>query len=100
MRPTSPAVLLALTSLLAACGDDGAGGPDAGPPDAGPPDAAMPPVFRNPVDLPDDELAMQALQLLGAEVAGAETNCGVCHGLTRARLQDWETLSEISMSDC
>ena len=100
MRPTVPAVLLALTSVLAACGDDGAGGPDAGPPDAGPPDAAVPPAFRNPVDLPDDVLAMQALQLLGADVKGAETNCGVCHGLTRARLQDWETLSEISMSDC
>jgi hypothetical protein len=89
-----------MASLLSACGDDASSGPDAGPPDAGPPDAAVPPVFRNPVDLPDAELAMQALQLLGADVPDAETNCGVCHGLTRARFRDWLTLSEISNQDC
>jgi hypothetical protein len=101
MRRTLPAVLLAsLASLAAACGDDGAGGPDAGPPDAGPPDAAVPPAFRNPVDLPDDQLALQALQLLGASVPDAERNCDVCHGLTRTRLRDWESLSATSMTDC
>lgn len=60
----------------------------------------MPPAFRNPVDLPDDELALQALMLLGAEVPDAERNCNVCHGLTRARFRDWLTLSEISNDDC
>ena len=100
MRRTFPAFLLASIALAAACGDDGASGPDAGPPDAGPPDAAVPPAFRNPVDLPDDELALSALRLLGADVPDAEQNCNVCHGLTRSRLREWLDLSETSIADC
>jgi len=92
--------VFAVASLCFACGDDGAGGPDSGPPDAGPPDAAVPPAFRNPVDLADDQLALQALQLLGADVPDAERNCNVCHGLTRARLREWLSLSETSNDDC
>ena len=36
-------------------------------------DAPMLPVFRNPVALPDDQLAVQAIQILGAEVPNAST---------------------------
>ena len=97
MRLTVPGfVVAAIAAVSPACGGGGGGGPDAEPPI----DAAVAPAFRNPVDLPDDELAMQALRLLGAEVAGADRNCNVCHGLTRARLRAWETLSSGSLSDC
>jgi hypothetical protein len=85
---------LGLLCVLAACGSDG--GPGAG----SDPDAAIIPAFRNPVDLPDEEVALQALQLLGAEVEGADRNCDSCHGLTRTRLAQWEGMSEATMTDC
>jgi hypothetical protein len=107
-------------------GDPGPGpGPDAGPgPDGGPtpdPDAAidpdappldpdappMPdaptiaPPFRTPVALPDDQLALAALQVLGANVPNASaTSCGACHGLTRQQLRYWRVLSDTAMSGC
>jgi hypothetical protein len=93
-RPPFP-YLAAAAALPAACGQDAAG-PDAEPP----PDAAVPPAFRNPVDLPDDELATRALQLLGAPVPGADRNCNICHGLTRARLRDWADLSAAALTGC
>jgi hypothetical protein len=101
---------LPLALALAACpgghgappdaieGDDAP--PDATPFDAPPPDALVRPAFRNPVATGDDALAMQALQLLGAEVSGADTNCDVCHGLTRARFHTWKDLSDTAMSSC
>ena len=103
--------------LVAACGDDDHGGtpdahpspdapthdaalPDAALPDA-PPDAApTPPVFRNPVDLADDELARQALALLGGPVDGARASCNTCHGITRAQMVHWRTLSSDAMLGC
>jgi len=89
------AVLLAITA--AACG----GGDDAGTiPDGAPIDAAVAPVFANPVDLPDDELAMVALQMLGANVEGADRNCNACHSITRSRLRSWEVLSDAAMANC
>jgi hypothetical protein len=87
--------------VLAACGG-GSGGSD-GPPaaDAGPADAnPNVPVFRNPVDLPDDQLALQALQILGANVPGHDTRCNGCHPLTRSHIRYWRTLSDTAMADC
>jgi hypothetical protein len=56
-------------------------------------DAALAPVFRNPVGLPDDELAQQALTLLGAPALGAAENCNGCHSLTRQNIRYWRALS-------
>ncbi|MGE0867154.1 MAG: hypothetical protein AB7P03_01235 [Kofleriaceae bacterium] len=73
---------------------------DATPADVGI-DAPTLPVFRNQVTLPDDELAMQALQILGANVPGAHTNsCKGCHGMTRQRFSYWRALSDKAMTDC
>ncbi len=94
---------LVLVLLFAACGGSSA----TTPPDAAPAeadaalDAPVAPVFRNPVSLPDDELALQALQLLGAGVTGAQPNsCNGCHGLTRQHLRNWRVLSDTAMTSC
>ncbi len=94
------ALLLSLT--LAACGGGGGDTPDAAPlpVDATSIDAATAPPFRNPVNMTDDDLALKALQLLGADVADADSNCNLCHGLTRTRLHDWNELSGASLSTC
>ncbi len=71
--------------------------PDAPPP----PDALVIPAFRNPVALPDDQLALSALKILGANVPGASTtSCNECHSLTRQQLRNWRVLSDTAMSDC
>ncbi|CAN5919029.1 hypothetical protein BH11MYX3_BH11MYX3_28150 [soil metagenome] len=58
-------------------------------------------MFRNPVALPDDQLATQALQLLGAQVSGANTSsCNGCHGMTKQHLRYWRALSDTSMTTC
>jgi hypothetical protein len=90
--------------LLAAvgCGGGGSGDdddttlPDAPPIDASI-DAPMPPVFRNPVSTPDLELAQQAAALLGQ---GSAKLCETCHGLTRTRMRDWDTMTEAGESAC
>jgi NAD(P)H-dependent flavin oxidoreductase YrpB (nitropropane dioxygenase family) len=90
-------LLSLLPSLLLAqvgCGDDAPttadGGADAAPPDAAPPDAAVAPRLRNELDgVPDDELALHALQLLGAPVEGAASNCDNCHGMSNGRVRSW-----------
>jgi len=64
-------------------------------------DAPVAPVFRNPVNLPDDQLATQALQILGANISGAQPQeCNSCHGLTRQRLRYWRALSDTAMGKC
>ncbi len=84
--------------LLTACGDDGGGASaDAPPPTI---DAEPAPAFRNPVALPDDQLATQALTLLGATGPQAEPRCGACHSMTRQHLRFWRALSDTSMSSC
>jgi hypothetical protein len=84
-----------LLVLLAACP-----GGDATP-DASSGDAPTVPAFRNPVSLADDELALQALQILGAPVTGASpTSCNACHGMTKQRLRYWRALSDTAMSGC
>lgn len=88
---------LVVVLLLAACGNS----PDAQPTPADASiDAPVAPVFRNPVSLPDDQLATQALQILGADVSGASQTCGGCHGMTRQRLSYWRALSDTAMSKC
>ena len=83
----------------------GCGGSSSNPPDAGPADSAIDgptlPVFRNPVSTPDNQLALEALQLLGAQVSGTNTSsCNGCHGMTKQHLRYWRALSDTSMSTC
>jgi hypothetical protein len=89
---------LVLVIAIAACGNGHGTTPDA-PADVAI-DAPMAPVFRNPVALPDEQLAIQALQILGADVAGAQQGCSRCHGLTRQRLRYWRALSDVAMAKC
>ena len=63
------------------------------------PDAPTLPVFRNPVNLPDDQLASQALQILGATGSNPQT-CKQCHGVTRQYLRYWRALTDTTMSTC
>jgi hypothetical protein len=59
------------------------------------------PPFRNPINLPDDQLALSALRLLGANVPGASTtSCNECHSLTRQQLRYWRALSDTALSAC
>jgi hypothetical protein len=84
--------------MLAACGGGGGATVDATPPG---PDAEQAPVFRNPLPgTPDSEIAINALQILGANVSGADDRCGGCHPLTRSQLRYWATLSDTAMADC
>jgi hypothetical protein len=84
------------------CGNDPKVTPDAPdmPADAAP-DGPTLPAFRNPVNLPDDQLALEALKILGANVPGAQTmSCNNCHGMTRQKLRNWRALSDTAMSTC
>jgi len=84
--------------VLVGCG----GGHAARQPDAAPADVAIDadpvPAFRNAVALPDDQLAAQALAILGA--TGSVEECGACHGLTRQHLRYWRALTDTSMTSC
>lgn len=65
-----------------------------------PPDDAPtgPPIFRNPMPgASDTTIAIGALAALGS---GGSFSCSECHGLTRARLRQWETLSDTALSAC
>jgi hypothetical protein len=94
-----PRVVVAF-GFLAACGGGSADTPDAGAPDAAL-DAPTLPVFRNPVSLSDTDLATQSLQILGADVPGAnDSSCNGCHGVTKQRLRYWRALSDSAMTTC
>lgn len=87
--------------LLVACGNVGCGDSPAAPDASVPVDAPVAPVFRNPVALPDGELALQALQILGAQVEGAQPSaCNECHGMTKQRVRYWRALSDTTMETC
>jgi hypothetical protein len=85
--------------IAPACGDDDApsNSPDAGgQPDASTPaaDAAPPPSraprLRNELDdRSDEELAVEALGLLGAPIEGARKNCDSCHAMSPERIRSW-----------
>jgi hypothetical protein len=82
---------LPVVFMCGACGDNLV------KPDAG----ATAPAFRHPVSLADDELALRALQILGADVPGAQAaSCNTCHGLTRDRLQYWRRLTDTAFATC
>jgi len=88
----------ALVIVLVGCGGSHASKlPDAAPADVAI-DAPVAPVFRNPVNLPDDQLATQALQILGA--TGSTSECNACHGMTRQHLRYWRALTDTSMTSC
>jgi len=80
----------AFALALASCGDNRVPGDGS---------TGAPP-FRNPVALVDDELATQALRILGAEVEGAQPACNACHGLTADRLRVWGSLSDTALATC
>lgn len=93
------------TALSAVACSGGKGTPDpvdAGIPDAVPlPDAAVAPVLFNPRDdLGDEELADQALALLGFEAESGQENCENCHGLTRQRMRYWRAITDTSIGSC
>jgi hypothetical protein len=96
--------VLALALIATGCGGGGGGpSPDAPPipPADAPIDAPIAPAFRNPVDMADDQLALAALQIMGANVPGARTaSCNGCHGLTRQNLRYWRSLSDTAMASC
>src|SRR5262245_19271693 len=87
---------LVVVIAIAACGNGNSATSDA----FVAPDAPVAPVFRNPVDLPDDQLATQALKILGGNVGGAQQRCESCHGMTRQRLNYWRALSDTAMTKC
>lgn len=58
------------------------------------------PPFRNPVDGPDGEVALRALQLLGAPIDGAEDGCVPCHALSEANLRSWEGMTNGVLGEC
>jgi hypothetical protein len=93
-------VFVLVISVLAACGGGSGGADAAGDDGSTQPDAVPAPPFRNPVGLPDDELALEALKILGANVPGADTRCNGCHPLTRSHIRYWRTLSDTSLADC
>ena len=76
--------------------------PDTGPPptpDAGEPDAGnnyVPVTLYTPVDLPDDELADQAVALLVGTVA--EPRCRTCHGLTPDTVRGWAAQTDAALA--
>jgi hypothetical protein len=101
MRSAISWLVIGLVASAGACG--GGGGSDTPTPDTPPPIDAfveVVPPFRNPVDLPDDQLASQALALLGAAVPGAQNSCQNCHGMTRQHITFWGSLSEIALNSC
>ena len=55
---------------------------------------------EQPVDLPDAELALSALQILGANVEGATDRCNDCHGLTKPNLRQWQEYTDIALETC
>lgn len=103
-RPLVLAVLVAVAVAVTGCGGgkDPAPAVDSAPPiDILQPDALFIPTFRNPVTLADDQLALSALRILGANVNGASmTSCNECHTLSRQVLRNWRALSDAAMSTC
>src|SRR5258706_4019818 len=92
-----------LLGMLFACGSNHAtpDARDAFQPQDAPTDAPMLVPFRNPVSLPDDQLALQALQIMGADVPNAQpAECNQCHALTRQHLRYWRALGESAMTNC
>jgi hypothetical protein len=86
--------LLALFGVLAlACGDEAVitePGNEGG----------SSPALRGAVALSDDEVALEALRVLGSSVVDAEGSCRNCHTLGRPTLTRWSRLTEAFASAC
>lgn len=87
--------LVLLTSLalvaLPACQ-----GPGNGPPPVRDP---APPLYTEST-LPDDELAMEALRLLGSSHAGGTESCSMCHGISRRLVHTWAEQTQVVLDGC
>jgi hypothetical protein len=59
-----------------------------------------PPALRNGVALADDDLARQALTLMGSAVVGAAGSCSACHSLGRPTLTRWQVLTDEFSAAC
>ncbi len=70
--------------------------PDAGWPDPGP----APDLFRARDDLTDDQVATEALKLLGAAAVGGSNRCDNCHGITVPQMNQWGTWSATALAAC
>jgi hypothetical protein len=75
-----PRLVLAFSLLSTACLDNGSDGGGA--------------CASGRCDTPDQALAKQALQLLGANVDGTQQRCHDCHSLTRSNLRNWLSLTQ------
>jgi len=60
---------------------------------------AVPP-FRLAVDMADEPLAIRALQIVGADIDGAEAGCLPCHALTEGNLASWNVLTNEVLGEC
>jgi hypothetical protein len=74
-------------------GKTGASGNDSGTSLEAPP-------LRNAVTLSDDDLAHQALELLGSSAVGASGSCHNCHSLGRPTLTSWSKLTQQFSDAC
>jgi hypothetical protein len=97
--------LLTCFGILAACGDDavvqplepelgGLGGSDE------PAEDGSSPLLRDAIALPDDQVAREALRVLGSSAVGADGSCRDCHTLGRPTLTRWSSLTEAFAGDC
>jgi hypothetical protein len=51
-------------------------------------------------DTPEQAQAKKSLQLLGANVDGAQPRCHDCHSLTKSGLRNWLSLTQTAKSSC
>lgn len=81
-------------------GGEGTGGEGTGGEGTGGEGVAPP--FRTEVDMADDDLALRALQIVGADVEGTvdRGKCGKCHALTEGSLGRWNTLTNGVLDEC
>jgi len=105
-------LLPAFFAALLACGDDGDGvrepavgpGGSSGGGSGGSGDGAVEegtsPSLRRAVTRSDDEVANEALRVLGSSAVGAEGSCRSCHTLGRPTLTRWSSLTDAFSADC
>lgn len=62
--------------------------------------AWAPPPLRHPSALGDEELARDALGLMGSAVVGAQGSCRACHSLGRPTLTRWSQLTREFTTAC
>jgi hypothetical protein len=90
--PSGPTVVASSSSGLGGEGGDPQSSSSSG--------GGQAPPFRHEVDWPDDELALRALQIIGADVEGAEDGCVPCHSHTEETLTSWAAMTNDALSSC